>query len=426
MYIAYDKDRVVRAVSNKPFSAAGQTIVQVPDDLCNGDWSALVGRTVTTQDQPKPAGAVRVAMICNWKDQCGISTYAAYLADALTPVVGELKIFSEINGTAQEPGVDYCWRRGESMRECVQRVIEWGPDFVVVQHEYGLFPNAFHYMQMTQMLEDLPYVVVMHSVYEHLDKALCTAVTRDIVVHTHEGKELLRKLGNTGHISVVPHGCVQFDDVKELWNTFRNPYTVVQFGFGFFYKGMDRAIDAIHHLKSTDHKFKNIYYICLISTNEHNDAIHSDYYRFLTEKVEALGVQDNVVFHRKYFSDEVINYFLRTCKVAIFPYRIDPTNTVYGASGAVRVAMANGIPVVCSESHLFDDLSGVVPRPTDHLELAREIDEIFSNDQYRAGILERSRAFIETNKWDNVAEQYLDVYRDIWSRQHRRCLVIRP
>jgi glycosyltransferase involved in cell wall biosynthesis len=428
MYIAYDNRNIVRAISDQPFRTAGRSVAKICDKLNREEWPVVIGKTLTKSDRPTLRSDLRVAMICNWKDQCGISTYASFLADSLAPQVKELKIFSEINGTNQEPGVEYCWRRGQSMREAAERVLAWSPDFVIVQHEYGLFPNAFHYMQMTQALENVPYIVVMHSVYEHLDKALCTGVTRNIVVHSRQGKELLLSLGNNATVDVIPHGCVKFPDASELWNTFSNPYTVVQFGFGFQYKGMDRAIDALHHLKSTDPKFKDIYYVCLISTNEHNTHIHNDYYTSLCDKVEKLGMQDNVVFHRKFFSEEIINYFLRTCKIAIFPYKIDPNNTVYGASGAVRVAMANGIPAVASESHLFDDLEGVIPRPTDHLALAREIDQIFSDDVYRKGILDRSREFLEQSSWDRVAARYLDVYESVWHQVHkgRITLVLNP
>ncbi len=422
MYIAYDNERVIRAISNKPFKATGQHILTIPTEIPKDEWPAYIGKRLIDSADPKPLKDLRVAFIVNWNDKCGISTYSNYLVSSLKQKIKELHVFSEINGTEPEAGVTYCWRRGESMRPTIEKVLEWKPDFVIIQHEYGLFPNAFYYMQMMQMLDRVPHAVVMHSVYEHLDKAICTGITKNIIVHNDAAKKLLKKLGNDGDIYVVPHGCVVFEDVKELWNAFRNPYTVVQFGFGFYYKGMDRAIDALHHLKTTDEKFKNIFYCCLISTNEHNSTIHDDYHKFLVDKIEKLGMQDNVTIHRKFFSDEVLNYFLRTAKIAIFPYRVDPNNTVYGASGAIRIAMANGIPVIASESHLFDDLEGVISRPKDHLELAKEIDEIFSNDNYRNALKHRQQQFIHDNTWDKVADKYLDVYNHVWRVMTKNCV----
>lgn len=421
MYVAYDSNNIIRAVSNKCFKATGQTVVNVPKD----DKEYLVGKKITHTQSFKPFADMKVAMICNWNDQCGISTYSGFLIKELKKKVKEVRIYSELkDGNIPEEGVEYCWSRGQSMRITIEKILAWKPDYVVIQHEFGIFPNAFFYMQMIQMLENIPYAVVMHSVYEHLDKAVCTNITKNIIVHSNQGKEMLQKLGNNNFISVIPHGCVQFDDVKELWNIFQSPYVIMQFGFGFYYKGMDRAIDAIHHLKSTDPKFSNIYYCCLISTNDHNSNINNNYYDFLMEKIVKLGLEDNVTIHRKFYSDETLNCFLRTAKIAIFPYKVDPSNTVYGASGAIRVAMANNIPVIASESHLFDDLEGVVPRPKDHLGLAKEIDEIFSNDSYKQRILRNTKSFVSNNSWSNVADRYLDVYANIWKASNKNSVYL--
>jgi glycosyltransferase involved in cell wall biosynthesis len=83
---------------------------------------------------------------------------------------------------------------------------------------------------------------------------------------------------------------------------------------------------------------------------------------------------------------------------------------VFGASGAIRVAMANKIPVIASEGHMFDDLEGIVPRPGNYTELAKEIDEIFSNDKYKKLILNRIDNYVNNNTWDHIADKYLNIY----------------
>lgn len=421
MFIAIDSNRIIRAVSAKPFRVADQEVRDVATDAPKETWHQLVGKRLVDRAAPKPDRDLRVALVCNWAQQCGISTYSGYLAEAMRPLVGELRIFSEHGGPEQD-GVEYCWRRGEPLGELVRRVAEWNPDFVVVQHEFGLFPNAFHYLQLLQGIDHLPYAVVMHSVYDHLDKAVCSAATRNIIVHSRKGRDVLVGKGIAGEVDVVPHGCLQHPDVSELWNIFRSPYTIVQFGFGFQYKGMDRAIEAVAHLKATDPKFQSIQYLCLVSTNENNLTINNDYYNYLLGRVRDLGVQDNVVIIRKFFSEEAITCYLRTAKLAIFPYLVNERNCVYGASGAVRVAMANGIPVVCSESHLFDDLEGVLPRPGDHLALAAEIDRVFSDGAYRQAILDRAARYVADHTWEAVARKYLEVYPRVWARLNRGCV----
>ncbi len=214
---------------------------------------------------------------------------------------------------------------------------------------------------------------------------------------------------------MIPHGCVKFrpEDTTELWNIFQTPYALMQFGFGFFYKGVDRVLDAIHHLKTSQEKFKDIFYVYLCSDNPHTSVVHTQYYNHLLAKIDSLGLHDNAVIIRKFQTEQTINAYLRTAKIALFPYSQDPKNTVYGASGAIRVAMANNCPVIASSSHMFDDLEGVLPRPADHLELAKAIDKIFSNEKYRKGLLERQANYMTENTWEVTAERYLALYQKI-------------
>jgi len=297
----------------------------------------------------------------------------------------------------------------------IDKLVAWQPDFIIIQHEFGIFPKATFFLQLLQGIEDIPYVVTMHSVYEHLDKAICTSAVKDIVVHSEEGKNVLKRLGNVNNIYVIPHGCIKFSDEEktELWNIFQTPYPIVQFGFGFFYKGVDKVLDAIHYLKKSDPKFKDIFYCYLCSDNYHTSVVHAQYYDFLIKKIDELDLRDNAVIIRKFQTEQMIKNYLRTAKIAVFPYVGDPKNMVYGASGAIRVAMACGTPVIASACHQFDDLEGVVPRPANFTDLADEIDEVFSNEPYRKSIIKKTEEYINSNTWDISADRYINLYYQI-------------
>lgn len=417
-YLLVDQDDLIVACSKTYLSSKECRTIFVT----NKDNNDLVGKKVVFGGRKKMS-EIRLAVICNWGDKCGISTYTRFLVESLKKKVKEVKIFSEDVGE-KEDGVCYCWKRGESMYEAVSKVLEWKPDFILIQHEFGLFPKATYWLSMLQMLDQVPYLVTLHSVYSHLDKTICTSNIKNIAVHSKEASDVLRNLGNQNNIYVVPHGCVKFDHVDELWNIFQNPYSLVQFGFGFFYKGVDRAIEAIHHLKSTDEKFKNIFYCYLCAESDHTSMVHSNYLNFLKHKICELGLHDNVAILRGFHSEQTINNYLRTAKIALFPYMTDPNNTVYGASGAIRIAMANKIPVVASESHLFDDLEGVVPRPNCYLSLANEIDHIFSDEKYKKELLHRNSHYVKHNTWDHAANKYLHVMDDIIDKSLSNCIFI--
>lgn len=169
MYVAHNKKNVITAISDKPFVITGQTTIQ-KESVPRSEWHRLIG-TKINQGQLKQISDLRVALICNWNDFCGISTYTKFLADAIATKVKELHVFSESLPTAPTipdgPNVTRCWERGKSMKAAIDKVMEWNPDFIIVQHEFGIFPKASFFLQMLQLIEDIPYVVTMHSIYEH-------------------------------------------------------------------------------------------------------------------------------------------------------------------------------------------------------------------------------------------------------------------
>lgn len=414
MYVSYDKNHVITAISKLPFKIKGQTVKK--SNISIEDSQELIGKQIIKSK--KPIKDLKVAAICNWGDNCGIATYSKFLFDELKNKVGEFRIFSEHipNKVKDEPNVIRCWQRGHPTQELASNIIEYNPDFIIIQHEFGIFPKANYFLQLLQAIDGYPYVLTLHSVYEHLDKAVCTSAIKNIVVHTKEGEEILRSTGNTNNIYVIPHGCVKIpeDQRKELWNIFQTPYAIVQFGFGFYYKGVDTAIEAIAHLKKTQpEKYKEIFYCYLCSENPHSNNIHTNYYNFLTDKIKELGVENNVVIIRKFQSEQTINNYLRTAKLALFPYRSDPNNTVYGASGAVRIAMANGCPVIAGGNHQFDDLEGVLPRASTAEELSNEIDKVFSSEDHRKSIIAKSQKYIDENTWSICADKYLELYEKV-------------
>jgi glycosyltransferase involved in cell wall biosynthesis len=253
-----------------------------------------------------------------------------------------------------------------------------------------------------------------------MDKTIFTSVAKNIIVHSNSGKDALENLGHTNNlIRVIPHGCVEFNDVKELWNTFQTPYAIVQFGFGFFYKGVDRAIEAVGILKNKfPEKYKDIFYCYLCSESANAVGTHAEYQNYLESIIEKFNLYDNIAIIRKYNSDEIINNYLRTAKLALFPYVTNPNNIVYGASGAVRVAMANQIPVITSESNMFDDLNNVVPRPNNAEELSKEIDKIFSDHNYKNNLISLNNKYIQENIWEKTADRYLDFIKDVLKKEN--------
>lgn len=413
MFISYSTDHIIRAVSDRPIHGTNAHLIETKD-LDSYDKKNLIGKPIAFG--PKAGRKLRIAVICNWGDKCGIATYTQMLVEALRAKSSEVKIFAEyIDGNTsndERENVVRNWRRGESMIPAMEEILAWEPDIVHVQHEFGIFPKATHFLKLLELLARTPYVVTTHSVYEHLDKTVCTACIKNVIVHSEIAKRVYGKIGHINNTYVIPHGCIVAEDHSELWNIFHNDHAIIQFGFGFNYKGVDKAIDALNYLRKQD-KFKNVFYCYLCSENPHTRSVHEEYHSYLKKKVREYGMQENVVILRGFLSEKSLTNFLRTAKLALFPYSNDPTNCVYGASGAIRLAMACGTPIVASDSHLFDDLDGVIPRPTDYLSLATEIDKIFSDQDYREKLVNQNLQFVRENDWSITADRHLSCYDEI-------------
>ncbi len=411
-YLTFNKHSIITAISDYEFLSEGQKTIKVnlPKHIEGED---IVGKILSKKPK-KEIKYLRIAVICNWGDNCGIATYSKFLLDEIKTKVSDLHIFSEIiTENKEEANVTRCWKRGQSVTLLIEKIKEYDPDFVIIQHEFGIFPRAGYFLQLLQEMDNYPYVLTLHSVYEHLDKAVCTSAIKNIVVHTEEGKEILKKTGNNNNIFVIPHGCtvIPEENRQELWNIFQTPYAIVQFGFGFGYKGVDTALEAVAILKKNQpEKYKDIFYCYLCSENGHANTVHTNYVNFLNEKIKEFDIVDNVAIIRKFQTEKTISNYLRTAKLALFPYRSDPNNVVYGASGATRIAMSHGMPIITGSNHQFDDLKDVLPRASNAEEMAKEIDKIFSSETYRKEIVNKSMNYVKDNTWNKVADMYLNLY----------------
>lgn len=409
-FIYCDESNSIKIISSTEFEIIGTK--NKPKEV--KDLTVSLNKKVKKEKKEK----IKLGYICNWNQQCGISTYSKFVLNDLKNLVNEYKIFSEYphnNINEVDDNVSYCWKRGESLRELIDRIKEYDPDVILIQHEWGIFPKAGTFMSFITELKNMniPTAVVFHSVYDHIDKTIPLTVIDNIIVHSKEAKSLLESLNFKGNIHIIPHGCPEINTKPEVWNIFQNPYLLFGYGFGFKYKGVERAIDAIKYLKDTDPKFKDILYLYVCSESDTNKGIHDNYYKILSDKVKENNLEDNVILIRGFLEDDMLDVYLRTVKMVIFPYISDPNNNVFGSSGAIKIAMSYNLPVVASKSHLFDDIEGHVIRISDYKELAHEIDKLFSDGNYRNDTINMAHNYISNNTWKITAERYLNVLNNI-------------
>lgn len=413
MYIGHRHKRII-TISDREFTASKLAVLKLPPELINvpkdkllRDYEVWHG-SVVPRNINKDLKSLKVAFVGVYNIKCGISTYAEALFPEIAKYVGGYRIFAEISdNTTNDVNIVRCWTRGTSLDKLVDQINEYDPDVVIVQHEYGIFPIARHWLSFISEMQKFKTIVTMHSVYKHKDKTICEAVVKNIVVHTEIAKKILTEEKKVpGRVSVIPHFCVPCTNNEKYWNLYQSQHTIVQFGFGFRYKGWEQAIEVVDKLRG---EFPDIFFTGLFSESDYSQSQHDQYYYELYDLIRDKGISKYIAIIRGYQSDETLNAFLRTNQIAMFPYIDNGEHTVYGCSGAARFTMRTGIPVITSNAPLFDDLEDVCPRPKNLEELCDEVRKLFRSKEAMKIQQEKQKLFLLKNSLENVTKMYLEL-----------------
>lgn len=420
MFIGSKNGRI-SVVSDKHFSNSNFDILEISEKYEAEDLILnykIVNNQLLPKFPKKPASELKIALVTNWKMKCGIATYSENLYRHIVPQVKDFKLFIEHNEIIGDlysikdlpinsDQIQACWKRGESLNDLVVALKEYNPDLIWIQHEFGLWPNARHWLAMMTQLSDYRVIVTMHSVFHHQDKTICEANLNEIIVHLEGGKQVLKEEKKVpAKVYVIPHGTDIHQDQKSLWNFYKSKHTFMQFGFGFRYKGWENSLQAVAILKK---KYPDIFFTALFSESQNNKVEHELYYNELMDLANRLEIQENVAIVKSYQSEQTLDSYIRTNQVCVFPYISSPEHEVFGVSGAARLAMAKGRPVITSSVNHFSDLPTIKADGPE--EIAKALDKIYlANSKYKIEQLNKQQKYLEENSWENTAQKHLNLF----------------
>jgi glycosyltransferase involved in cell wall biosynthesis len=384
----------------------------ITDEQLINDYIIWNGALVAKTDKLPPK-ELKVAFISNYRSKCGISTYSEKLYKAIIPYVGDYMVFAEHDdGAPEEEKVIRCWTRGKSIQVLINEIDDYAPDVILIQHEYGLWPDAKIWLSLMTQLSKYKTYVVLHSVYEnHDDKTVCEMAIKNIIVHTDIAYKCLtkdKKLSSL--IYKISHGCDEPIKIKKPWNMYRSLHTFTQFGFGFRYKGWENSLKATQQLKV---EFPDVFFTGVFSESPSNMRLHQTYFEEIMQDIKDWGITENVGFIRGFQPDDLLIKVLMMNRVAVFPYIDNGIHTVFGCSGAARVAMTVGLPVIVTNVPLFDDLEGICPRCNTTDDIIDNLRKFWSDADAYTKQIERQNEFLETNSWNNVARDFVELFSKI-------------
>lgn len=423
-YLGIKKDKIF-IVSDHEMHGAQHQVLKLSNEFDNVSSEDLiikykvVNGNLKCKNYKKPANEIKLALVGNYKSKCGIASYSYSLWSELFKKVKHIKLFIEKNdspiGDIYELGnskldknqVSSCWKRGESLQELIKELKDYDPDIILISHEFGLWPNANHWLSFMNQISEFRNIVIMHSVFHHKDKTICEAAMPEIITHLQGGHDVLKyEKGIPGKVYVIPHGCDPASSDR-LWNFYKSEHTFIQAGFLFRYKSFESSIKALAILKE---KYPDVFFTGLLSESPHNKAEHQLYYNDLMDLIEDLGVQENVALIRGYQSESSIDSYLRTNKVAIFPYISNKEHEVFGVSGAARMAMSTGMPVITSSVNHFSDLNTIKCDTPE--QIANELDKLFSDPSLIKKQIDIQNKYIAENTWDKIADRYIKLFEN--------------
>jgi glycosyltransferase involved in cell wall biosynthesis len=104
--------------------------------------------------------------------------------------------------------------------------------------------------------------------------------------------------------------------------------------------------------------------------------------------------------------EEIASRLAAEADILVFWYRDGP---LASASGAVRVGLATGVPVLASSIDDFSDLRGVTYQPSD---LVAGVRRLLDDTELRDTLTAAARDYCRPDGWSTVAKRHIDLWRE--------------
>jgi glycosyltransferase involved in cell wall biosynthesis len=305
----------------------------------------------------RPLRRVHTLWVPSWGDRCGIAQYTASLVASL-PEVRVTREAPDLRGVRllhveHEPSL---LADGELQRT-VQEARARGTPVVVNQHAVA---------------------PVAHAWEQDADLLLATST---------KGAALLRERWPSRRVEHMPHGCPTWFPARKQ----RRGRVIGAFGFLEGHKGFWELLEAVPRIPGAE--------LLLFSY-----AKGAEIDKAFTEA--ARGVRVRHV--RKYLpEEEVARRLAAEADVLVFWYR----PTAYAStSGAARVGLATGVPVLTSATGLFADLRDVTYQPYD---LVEGVERLLEDAPLRTQLTSAAREFCNANSWSRIAGRHQALWRTL-------------
>lgn len=295
---------------------------------------------------------------------------------------------------------------------------------VSIQHEFGLFGGEYG-DYIIPFLETLnkPVVVTFHSVLPDPDtdrlrivKAIAKRSSAITVMAETAVDILTKEYGvEEKKINVIHHGVPTFHPyrkkrIKQKLGL-ENHFIILTFGLINKGKGIEYTIKSIAGVVK---KHPNVLFLVIGETHPVVRKKEGEIYRNkLIKLVEKLNLKDNVKFYNKYLTLQEIIWYLEAADIYVNA-ALDSNQIT---SGTVAYAIGAGKAVISTPSlygkEMMSGEKGIIVPFKNSDAIVSAITKLIENPEYKKGLEKNAYEFGTKMQWNNIAAQYLDVFKDI-------------
>src|SRR6516225_8014101 len=372
------------------------------------------------EKRPVMRRKLRLGWVSTYNARCGIATYSKHLLEFFDQSAFEITVLAddqEAIGPDPDNIVRLWSKGGVGLARVTNYLITNGFDAVVFQYNFDFFDfgdfantltdlseagiNTFVTFHRTRDLEIYRSLVSHPKVAEPLQS--CSS----IFVHSLEDANRLRECGVSGNVVLLAHGVIDrptlnADAVRSLLGL--SDFSPVIGTFGFLLPGKGLT-ELIHSFALILRAYPAAY---LLMVNADYPAPESEEQRErCLALVRLLEIEDHVRLINEFLDIEETLLLLSACDAIVFPYQ----RSEESASGAVRLGLATGRPVLTTPLPIFSDLSDIVYQlpGTEAAEIANGIVSLLDDKKRKTEILWRQRDWVQAKGWPAQAARLSNI-----------------
>lgn len=365
--------------------------------------------------RPKP----KVAVISTWNVRCGIAEYARHQIQEWP--CGRVSIMAPrdaageaTDGTSPGRRVRRNWAQNSpgAWQTLVDDCVLEGVGAALIQYNFGFYSlNELAALCEALHEKNIQTHVVFHSTADTARpegvqrlETIAAELSRVTRIHVHGVGDLnrLRMAGLVDNATLIPHGVpVSGSAVMPNISTPVKRRIIASYGFALPHKGLKQLVGAFARLRCKDElqlRLVNAQYPIEISSREVSE---------LRELIAELGIEKRVVLNHEFLTDEGSQALLQDADCIVFPYQ----DTQESASGAIRLALGMGIPVVTTPLPIFSDVRDVVHTLEDTTveAIARGLQALLDDESLLYRHAERQKRWVAARAWPKVSERLLAI-----------------